>query len=124
MSRSTLIRTSLFSGFAFLVATGFAGGETSRTQGKPENVIEKIVEGKMKKFYSEACLLEQPYVKNPDITVQDLLNEMMAKTGENILIRRYARFQLGETDERQGCDGYIAAAILREGAQNPRARGV
>jgi len=49
-------------------------------------VIEKIVEGKMAKFYSEACLLEQPYVKNPDITVQDLLNELMAKTGENIVI--------------------------------------
>ncbi len=67
--------------------------------GKPEKVIDKIVEGKMKKFYTEACLLEQPYVKNPDITVQDLLHEMMAKTGENILIRRYVRYQLGESDE-------------------------
>lgn len=66
--------------------------------GKPEKVIEKIVEGKMKKFYSEACLLEQPFVKNPDITVQDLVNEMMAKTGENIVIKRFARFQLGEED--------------------------
>jgi elongation factor Ts len=68
--------------------------------GKPEKVIDKIVEGKIKKFYTEACLLEQPYVKNPDITVQDLLHEMMAKTGENILIRRYVRYQLGEFDER------------------------
>jgi elongation factor Ts len=68
--------------------------------GKPEKVIEKMVEGKLKKFYSEACLLEQPYVKNPDITVQDLLNELIAKTGENILIRRFVRFQLGESDER------------------------
>ncbi len=70
----------------------------ARETGKPENVIEKIVEGKLKKFYSEACLVEQPFVKNPDITVQDLANEMMAKTGENIVIRRFARFQLGEED--------------------------
>ncbi|MBW1701459.1 MAG: translation elongation factor Ts [Deltaproteobacteria bacterium] len=69
-----------------------------RDSGKPENIIEKIVEGKLKKFFSEACLLEQPFVKNPDITVQDLLNEMMAKTGENIVIRRFVRFQLGESD--------------------------
>ena len=71
----------------------------ARDSGKPEKVIEKIVEGKLKKFFSEACLLEQPFVKNPDITVQDLVNEMMAKTGENIMIRRFVRFQLGESDE-------------------------
>lgn len=66
--------------------------------GKPEKVLEKIVEGKMKKFYSDACLLQQQYVKNPDITIQDLLNEMIAKTGENIIIRRFVRYQLGEAD--------------------------
>ncbi len=66
--------------------------------GKPEKVIEKIVEGKLNKFYSEACLLEQPFVKNTDITIQDLLHEMMAKTGENIVVRRFARYQLGEDD--------------------------
>lgn len=71
----------------------------ARESGKPEKVIEKMVEGKMNKFYSEACLLEQPYVKNPDMTVQDLLNELIAKTGENIVIRRFARFQLGESNE-------------------------
>ena len=71
----------------------------ARESGKPEKIIEKIVEGKMKRFYSEVCLLEQAYVKNPDITVQDLLHEMMAKTGENIAIRRFVRFQLGESDE-------------------------
>ncbi len=70
----------------------------ARESGKPEKVIERIVEGKLKKFYSEACLLEQPFVKNPDITVQDLLNDLMAKTGESIVIRRFARFQLGEAD--------------------------
>ena len=66
--------------------------------GKPEKVIGKIVEGKLNKFYSEACLLEQPFVKNTDITIQDLLHEMMAKTGENIIIRRFVRYQLGEED--------------------------
>lgn len=70
----------------------------ARESGKPEKVIEKIVEGKLKKFFSEACLLEQPFVKNPDITVQDLLNEAMAKTGENIVVRRFVRFQLGDSD--------------------------
>ena len=70
----------------------------AKDSGKPEKIIEKIVEGKLKKFYSEVCLLEQAYVKNPDITIQDLLNEMMAKTGENIVIRRFVRFQLGEHD--------------------------
>jgi elongation factor Ts len=72
----------------------------AKESGKPEKVWDKIVEGKMKKFYSESCLLEQPFVKNPDMTVQDLLNELMAKTGENILIRRFSRYQLGESDDR------------------------
>jgi elongation factor Ts len=72
----------------------------AKESGKPEKVWDKIVEGKMKKFYSESCLLEQPFVKNPDITVQDLLSELMAKTGENILIRRFSRYQLGESDDR------------------------
>jgi len=73
-------------------------GTQARETGKPDKVIEKIVEGKMKKFYGETCLLEQPFVKNPDITVQDLVNELMAKTGEKVLVRRFARFQLGEED--------------------------
>ena len=71
----------------------------ARETGKPEKVIEKIVDGKLTKFYSEACLLDQPFVKNPDITIQDYLNEMIAKTGENIVIRRFARFQLGDENE-------------------------
>jgi len=71
----------------------------AKESGKPEKIIDKIVEGKLNKFFSEVCLLEQPFVKNPDITIQDLLNEMMAKTGENIVIRRFVRFQLGESDE-------------------------
>ncbi|MEZ0343435.1 MAG: translation elongation factor Ts [Caldimicrobium sp.] len=70
--------------------------EQLREQGKPENVIPKILEGKLEKFYKETVLLEQPYIKNPEITIQDLLNELIAKTGEKIVIRRFARFQIGE----------------------------
>ena len=70
----------------------------AKSSGKPEKVIEKIVEGKLKKFFSEACLLEQPFVKNPDITIQNLLNDLIAKTGENIVVTRFIRFQLGESD--------------------------
>lgn len=70
----------------------------AKASGKPEKIIEKIVEGKLKKFFSEECLLEQPFVKNPDITIQNLLNELIAKTGENIVVRRFVRFQLGEIE--------------------------
>ena len=71
----------------------------AKESGKPDKVVEKIVEGKMKKFYSEVCLLEQAYIKNPDSTINDLLNDLMAKTGENIVINRFVRFQLGESDD-------------------------
>ncbi len=64
--------------------------------GKPEKMIDKIAEGKLGKFYKENCLLQQPYVREPDKTVADYLNEVIAKTGENITIRRFARFHLGE----------------------------
>jgi elongation factor Ts len=64
--------------------------------GKPENVADKIVDGKMKKFLADSCLMNQAFVKRPDITVQDYLNEVIGKTGENIIIRRFARFVLGE----------------------------
>ncbi len=63
--------------------------------GKPANIIEKIVSGKIEKYISEICLLDQKFVKNPDLTVQDLLNELVAKMGENISIKRFARFQVG-----------------------------
>ena len=68
----------------------------AKDSGKPEKVVEKIVEGKLKKFFSESCLLEQTFVKNSDITIQDLMNELIAKTGENIVIKRFSRFQLGD----------------------------
>ena len=68
--------------------------------GKPEKIVEKIVEGKLKKFFSEVCLLNQVYVKDPDTTIQNFLNELKAKTGENIIIKRFIRFKLGETDDK------------------------
>jgi elongation factor Ts len=67
----------------------------ARETGKPEQVIEKIVEGKLKKFYEDSCLLNQAYVRNPDITVADLLNDLVAKIGENISVKRFVRFQVG-----------------------------
>jgi elongation factor Ts len=65
--------------------------------GKPENILDKIAEGKLKKFFKENCLLNQPYVRDPDISVSDLINEMIARIGENITIKRFIRFQLGES---------------------------
>ena len=74
--------------------------EIYRTQalesGKPEKVIGKIVEGKLERFYSEVCILEQTYVKDSDLTIREVLDAMIAKVGENVTIRRFARFQLGE----------------------------
>lgn len=68
-------------------------------EGKPDKVLERIAEGKLEKFYQETCLLEQPFIRDPDKTIEDLRKEVAAKTGENIRIRRFARFQLGEADQ-------------------------
>ena len=65
--------------------------------GKPENVIDKIVEGKLKKFFTDNCLMNQPYVKDPDITISDLLTELIGKIGENLTIKRFVRYQIGES---------------------------
>jgi elongation factor Ts len=70
--------------------------EQVKNEGKPEKMWDKIVEGKLNKFYKESTLLEQPFVKDPDKTVKDLITEVAAKTGENITVRRFARFKLGE----------------------------
>ncbi len=64
-------------------------------KGKPEDVIAKIMEGKLAKYFEEVCLLEQPYVKNPDIKIKDLIGEAVAKIGENVQIRRFTRYVLG-----------------------------
>ena len=65
--------------------------------GKPEKILDKIAEGKLNKFFKENCLLDQPYVRDPDLTVSDVLNDVIAKIGENITISRFVRFQIGET---------------------------
>jgi len=71
-------------------------GAQALEAGKPTKIVEKIIEGKLEKFYSEVCLLEQPFVKDPDLTVQDLLNGLIGKLGEKVEIRRFSRFQVGE----------------------------
>jgi elongation factor Ts len=74
--------------------------ETYRQQfldeGKPERILDQIVEGKLAKFYEEVCLMEQPFIKDGDKTISDLVTEMIAKLGENIVIKRFARYEVGE----------------------------
>ena len=70
-------------------------------EGKPEAMADKIVEGKIKKYYKDVCLVEQDFVKNPDITVEQLINEAILKIGEKITIRRFARFVMGEGLEKK-----------------------
>jgi elongation factor Ts len=67
----------------------------AQVEGKPANIIDKIVEGKLEKIYQQFVLLEQPFVKNPDQTIADLIKEKIARMGENIVVRRFARFQIG-----------------------------
>ena len=70
--------------------------EQARQSGKPENIIDKMIEGRINKFYQENVLLEQAFVKNPDKTVQDIITDIIAKLSENIVVSRFVRFQLGE----------------------------
>jgi len=74
--------------------------EQARATGKPEEIVEKIVDGKMSKFYSQVCLLDQPFIKDPDKTVGTLIKEAIASFGENIVVRRFVRFKLGEAAEK------------------------
>jgi len=78
--------------------------EQAAASGKPANVVQKIVDGKMEKFYSEHVLLEQPFVKNGDLTIQQLVSAAVGKMGENIQIRRFARFKLGEGVEKTAAE--------------------
>ncbi len=68
----------------------------AKNEGKPDKIVEKIVSGRIEKYYQEVCLLEQPYIREPDMMVKDLVNEYITKLGENIVVRRFCRFQLGE----------------------------
>jgi len=70
--------------------------EQARASGKPEHVIEKVVVGRLDKYYKENCLLEQPFVKDPDKTVKDVVTEAIARLGENIFVQRFQRFKVGE----------------------------
>lgn len=84
--------------------------EQARNEGKPEKIIEKMVTGRIEKYYKEVCLLEQPFVKDPDKTITDLITESIAKIGENIAIRRFTRYQLGEGIEKKQED--FAAEVM------------
>ena len=70
-------------------------GEQMANSGKPAQVIERIVDGKLDKWYSEVCLLEQPFIKDPDVTIKDLLTSRVASLGENIKVRRFSRLEIG-----------------------------
>jgi elongation factor Ts len=78
-------------------------------EGKPEKVVDKMVEGRIEKFYKEVCLLEQPFIKDPDITVKDLITEKVSKIGENISVRRFVRYQVAEGIEKKSSD--LAAEV-------------
>lgn len=81
-------------------------------EGKPEKVVEKMVEGRIEKYYKEHCLMEQPYIKDPDKTIKDLLHETIAKIGENINVRRFARYEVGEGIEKVESD--FAAEVMSQ----------
>ena len=72
--------------------------EQAKNEGKPEHIAEKIVDGRLEKYFQESCLLEQSFVKNPDQTVNDLVTELTAKVGEKVSVRRFSCFRLGESD--------------------------
>jgi len=80
--------------------------------GKPEKIVDKIIDGKMEKFFKENCLMEQAFVKDTDISIEDLVKQMIAKTGENISIRRYVRYVMGEGLEKRSCD--LAAEVAEQ----------
>lgn len=79
-------------------------------EGKPAHIVEKMIEGRLKKFYEEACLLDQTFIKDPDKTIAQLITERVAKIGENIAVRRFTRYQLGEGIEKKAND--FAAEVM------------
>jgi elongation factor Ts len=81
-------------------------------EGKPEKIVDKMVEGRVSKFYEENCLMEQAYIKDPDKTVDQLLNEMVAQIGESINIRRFVRFELGEGLEKK-VDNFVEEVMAQ-----------
>ena len=77
----------------------------ARRSGKPENIIERIIEGQVERFYKDVCLLEQPFIKQSDRTVEEIVKEAIVRFGVNVAVRRFARFQLGETAARENAAG-------------------
>ena len=77
----------------------------ARRSGKPENIIERIVEGQVERFYKDVCLLEQPFIKQSDRTVEEVVKEAIVRFGVNVAVRRFARFQLGETAAKENAAG-------------------
>ena len=86
--------------------------QQAMNEGKPEEIAKKMVEGRLNKFYQEICLLEQPFVKDPDITVQELLTNLISRIGENIVIRRFARFERGEGIEKE--ESNFAEEVMKQ----------
>ena len=87
--------------------------DQARASGKPANIVDKIAEGKLESYYEMACLYDQKFVKDPNITVKELINNLVGKIGENIQVRRFARFKTGEGLEKRSSDlaGDVAAAL-------------
>lgn len=83
-------------------------------EGKPEKIVDKMVEGRIQKYYKEVCLLEQPFVKEPDKSVQDLVTEKIAKIGENISVRRFVRYEMGEGLEKRQ-DNFVEEVMAQTG---------
>lgn len=81
-------------------------------EGKPEKIVEKMVEGRISKYYEEYCLLEQNFIKDPDKTINELLNEKISKIGENITIRRFVRYELGEGLEKK-VDNFVEEVMAQ-----------
>ncbi|MFC2075400.1 translation elongation factor Ts [Bdellovibrionota bacterium] len=86
--------------------------ERALKSGKPEKIVDKIVDGQLNKFYEEVCLLNQPFVKDPNQTIEELLKSLIAKLGENVKIRRFVRYQRGEGLEKRSTD--LAAEIAEQ----------
>lgn len=81
-------------------------------EGKPEKIIDKMIEGRIEKFYKENCLMEQPFIKDPDKTVEQLIHETIARIGENVNVRRFARYEVGEGIEKEKSD--FAAEVMAQ----------
>jgi len=79
--------------------------ERARQSGKPDNILDRIVEGQLEAFYKEVCLLEQPFIKQSDRTVEEIVKDAIVRLGENVAVRRFARFQLGETAKKESPAG-------------------